>query len=523
MIHLYNTNDIRRVDDYTINKLGVPSIVLMENASINIYNKIISFLNIISIKKIKNIGIVCGKGNNGGDGYAVARHFSNNGFNVIVISLGKKNAMSKDCLINYNILKKNILSNNTLKVYNYKSLKDLLRLNKTDLIIDAILGSGVKGDLKEPYKSVIKFLNKKRSIKVAIDVPTGLNPDKGTGNEIFNSDLTISLGGNKKGLFFHKGFLNCKNVECAAIGINEKYFEAIKTDTYLIEPEDIVNSLPKRKRNVHKYSAGKVLTIAGSGKFPGAAALASKAVLKTGAGASILFFPKSIRNLIQKKLDEVVVHSYKDNRNEILSEDNLDDLIKDIKWADVISIGPGLGRNKKTQNAVISILKKRRNKKIVIDADALYAIGNNLYKKINLRNSVLTPHMGEFANLLGISVQQLQSDILYYGKKFLKKTNAFLVLKGAPTIIFTPKGEIFINSTGNSGMAKFGTGDVLTGLIAGFASQNISFEKAILSAVYLHSLSADILSFKNTELTFTATDILKNIPFTTKFLLSSCA
>ncbi|PIW69951.1 MAG: hypothetical protein COW08_04455, partial [Ignavibacteriales bacterium CG12_big_fil_rev_8_21_14_0_65_30_8] len=129
-----------------------------------------------------------------------------------------------------------------------------------------------------------------------MDIPTGLNPDKGTGDTVFESDLSVSLGGNKKGLFFHKGFLNCKNVECAAIGIDEKYFESIKTDTYLIEPEDILNSLPKRKRNVHKYSAGKVLTIAGSGKYPGAAALASKAVLKTGAGASVLYFPKSIRN-----------------------------------------------------------------------------------------------------------------------------------------------------------------------------------------------------------------------------------
>ena len=135
----------------------------------------------------------------------------------------------------------------------------------------------------------------------------------------------------------------------------------------------------------------------------------------------------------------------------------------------------------------------------------------------------MTPHYGEFANLIGISVKELKNDIINYGSKFVTQTRSHLVLKGAPTIIFTPKGDIFINSTGNPGMAKFGTGDVLTGVIAGFASQKIPFTDAIIAAVYLHGLSADILSFKKTELTFTATDILNNLPFTTKFLIKSCA
>ncbi|PJA99828.1 MAG: hypothetical protein CO128_02315 [Ignavibacteriales bacterium CG_4_9_14_3_um_filter_30_11] len=521
MIPLYNIKNVRKVDHYAINKLGIPSIVLMENASINIYNKIISFVT--NHKTIKTIGIVCGNGNNGGDGFAVARHFTNNNYFVNVMSLGRTSNMSKDCLINYNILNEISKKNKNLRIYFYKSLKDLSILNSSDIIIDTILGSGAKGELNEPYPSIIKSLNKKKAIKISIDLPTGLDSDRATGNEIFRSDLTISIGAYKKGLFFNKGFINCCNIENVGIGISNKYFEELKTKTYLIEPEDIFKSLPKREKDVHKYSAGKVLTIAGSGKYPGAAVLASKAVFKTGAGASVLYFPRSIRNLVQKKLDEVVVHSYDDNKNEYLTEENLGDLLSYIKWTDVISIGPGLGRNNKTQSAVSAIIKRRGNKKIVIDADAIFALSNNVYRKINLKNSVLTPHMGEFAYLLGISLSELQNDILKYGKKFVKETCAFLVLKGAPSIIFTPNGEIFINSAGNSGMAKFGTGDVLTGLIAGFASQNISFENAILSAVYLHSLSADILSIEKTELSYTAIEILNNIPYTTKFLMSSCA
>ena len=521
MISLYNTNDIRKVDAYAIETLGISGIVLMENASINIFNEILFF--IYPNNNIKRIGFVCGRGNNGGDGFATARHFANADFTVNVISIGSKNKMSKDCLTNYNILKKLSNNNKDIHIYSYKSKKDLVRLNSSQIIVDAILGSGVKGELKEPYKTIVQSLNKKKAKKIAIDIPTGLDPDKGTGKLIFQSDLTVSLGDYKKGLFFNKGLTHCGKVVKAGIGISQKYFEELETNSFLTEPEDVFNFLPRREKNVHKYSAGKVLTIAGSGEYPGAAVLTSKSVLKTGAGASVLCFPKSIRNLIQKKLGEVVVISYADGESEFLSEENLNEISDKISWADSISIGPGLGRHIKTQNAVLSILKNRKAKRIVIDADAIFALNKKRYKKINLKNSVLTPHYGEFASLIGLTINELQSDILKFGNKFVKDTGAFLVLKGAPTIIFTPKGESIINSTGNPGMAKFGTGDVLTGLIAGFASQKTSLKKAIIIAVYLHSLSADILSFKQTELTFTATDILNNIPSTIKFLIKSCA
>ncbi len=521
MIPLYNTKDIRKVDGYAVNKLGISGLILMENASINIFNEIISFIH--SNNKINKIGFVCGKGNNGGDGFATARHFANAGFKVNVISIGAKNKMSADCLTNYNILKKLSAQNKNIQIYNYKSPKQMSKINSSQIIVDAILGSGGKGELREPYKSVVKHLNKKRSIKIAIDIPTGLDADKATGEVIFKSDLTISLGGYKKGLFFNKGFTHCGKVVKAGIGISDEYFEGIKADVFLTEPEDVFMSLPKREKNIHKYSAGKVLGIAGSAKYPGAAVLTSKAVLKTGAGASILCFPKSVRNLIQKKLGEVVVISYGNGKSECLFEENVSEFLDNIYWADSIVLGPGLGRNIKTQNSVLLILRKRKRKKIVIDADAIYALNNNRYKSVNLKNSVLTPHYGEFANLINISVAELTTDIIKYGNKFVRETGAYLVLKGAPTIIFTPKGESIINSTGNPGMAKFGTGDVLTGLIAGFASQKMSFEKAIITAVYLHSLSADILAYKQTELTYTATDILNNIPFATNFLVNCCA
>jgi len=176
MIPLYNTNNIRKVDEYAIKRLGIPGIILMENASINIFNEILLF--IYPNNNIKKIGFVCGRGNNGGDGFATARHFANAGFIVNVISIGSKNKMSKDCLTNYNILKKISNNNKNVGIFNYSSKKQLDKLNTSQIIVDAMLGSGVKGELREPYKTIIQSLNKKKAKKIAIDIPTGLDPDK---------------------------------------------------------------------------------------------------------------------------------------------------------------------------------------------------------------------------------------------------------------------------------------------------------------------------------------------------------
>ncbi|MCW8960565.1 MAG: NAD(P)H-hydrate dehydratase, partial [Ignavibacteriaceae bacterium] len=385
----------------------------------------------------------------------------------------------------------------------------------------ALLGSGTKGSLSEPYPSIINYLNKLNVIKVAIDIPTGLNADTGFAEIAYNADLTITLGELKKGLFFGDGYVNAGEVEKGGIGIPDFLFDRFTPTEFLIEPEDALLGLPVKTKNIHKYSAGKVLTIAGSGSLPGAAVLTSTSALKIGAGASILAFSKSVRELVHKKLGEVVVKAYEDSGKEYFSEENLDELKERIKWADVVAIGPGLGRNKETQKAVLLLLEKYKPKKTVIDADAVFALGNGKYKKLDLKNCVLTPHHAEFSSLIGISISELQKDILKYGKAFVKKTGAYLVLKGAPTIIFNPEGEALINTTGNPALAKFGTGDVLTGLLAGLLSQQTDIEKSIVTGVYLHSLAADLLVAKRTMLDILASDIQNYIPQTIKFLENS--
>ncbi len=520
MIPLYSTKQIREVDEYAIKKIGIPGIILMENASREIFQKINERFPQFAQSKI---GFVCGKGNNGGDGFASARHFANAGYEVIVIYLGFENEMSTDCRFNFRILKKLSSTNKNLILKKFTFVTTLNALRNCKIICDALLGSGTKGSLKEPYLSIISALNKIKSTKVAIDIPTGLNADSGYSENSFNADFTITLGQFKKGLFFGDGFVTSGDIEKGEIGIPETFYEKFIPSEFLVEPEDAIAGVPVKKKNLHKYSAGKVLTIAGSGSFPGAAVLASSSALKIGAGSSILCFPKSVRELVHKKLGEVVVKDYEDLGNEFLSEKNLKELNDRLNWADVVAIGPGLGRQNETQKALLSLLKKYKHKKIVVDADAVFALGNGRYKKLNLRNCVLTPHHAEFVNLIGITSSELKKDILKYGRAFVKRTKSFLVLKGAPTIIFTPSGEALINTTGNPSLAKFGTGDVLTGFIAGLISQQKNIENAILTAVYLHGLAADILSQKRTKLDILASDIQNYISQTIKFLEKSIA
>ena len=517
MIPLYSTKQIRDLDSFAINTLGIPDIVLMENAAKEIVHHIENYTE--EFPK-KNFGIICGKGNNGGDGMAVARHLVNAGYYLKLIYIGNPNDMSVNCQTNFLILQKMLKLNLNLKMVKFNKVSDLNKIDDCNIYIDAMLGSGIHGELKEPYSGCVKKLNSFSGYKIAIDIPTGLNSDTGFTSNSFNADLTVTLGEFKTGLFIGDGSVVSGKIEKGSIGISDSYYQKYDCSEFLIEPEDALNGLPAKKKNLNKYSAGKVLTIAGSGKLPGAAALASKAVLTAGAGASILFFPKSVRSLIQKKLGEVIVESYEDDGTEYLNTKVLSSLKERIKWADVVAIGPGLGRESETQEAIRKIVNQ--NKKMIIDADAVFALKNH-YKKINLSNKVLTPHLGEFSTLIGKETVEVKKDLIGFGRKFVKETGAYLVLKGSPTIIFNPVGEALVNTVGNPALAKFGTGDVLTGLIAGLMSQQTDVENAVVTAVYLHSLTADLLLKKKTEYSVLASDLIAYLPESIKFLRRSVA
>lgn len=515
MIPLYSNSQIRALDSYAINQLQTPGIMLMENAAIGISQAILG-----KYPDIKNIGIVCGKGNNGGDGFAVARHLSNSNRNVKVIYIGDPQSMSDDCRTNFEICLNLSHQRENIKLIQFSSTKQLRLIKNSDLIIDAIVGSGFSGNLKEPISLIIPELNKFKAVKVAIDVPTGLNADTGYGDIIFKADLTITLGEFKKGLFVGKGYEYCGEIILCDIGVGRDYFEKEFTDTYLLEPEDAFQFLPKRGKRINKYSSGKVLTIAGSFQYPGAAILAAGAALYSGAGASLLAIPQSVKRFVHKKITELVIQAYGNEKSKYLSPEDYESLQSKIKWADVVALGPGIGRAEETIDFVKKFVKKREYNVAVIDADALFAL-KEIITKLDLRKCILTPHLGEFSSLINVPIDEIEKNIFAIGKEFVKKYNTTLVLKGAPTIIFSSNGDITVNSSGNSGLAKFGSGDVLTGMIAGFFSQSKDIYESSLLSVYLHGLSADLLIQKKSEYGILASDLMRQIPNTINFLKKS--
>ncbi len=515
MIPLYSTSQIRSLDTFAINQLQIPGIVLMENAAIGISNFILS-----RFPNLKSAGIICGKGNNGGDGFAVARHLSNNGVNVNVIYLGDPLSMSDDCRSNFEICLNLSANRNNLKLIQFSGIKQLRILRNCDIIIDAILGSGFSGTLKEPISLIINELNKLKATKIAIDVPTGLNADTGYGDPIFRSDLTITLGEFKKGMFLGNGYENSGEIVLCEIGVGRDYFDNEFTDIFLFEPEDAYKFLPQRGKRINKYSAGKVLTIAGSFKYPGAAVLSAGSSLYCGTGASVLAIPKSVKKFIHRKITELVVQTFGNEDSEFLRPEDYKSLTEKIKWADVVALGPGIGRENQTIEFVHQFLRKKEFKAAVIDADALFGI-KDLLSGFDLRKCILTPHFGEFAALINVSTEEIERNILEVGSDFVKKYKTTLVLKGAPTVTFSKEGETIINSSGNNGLAKFGSGDVLTGMIAGFYAQTKNFTRSALLSVYLHGLSADLLIHKKTEFGITATELMRNIPATINFIKRS--
>jgi NAD(P)H-hydrate epimerase len=519
MIPLFESQQIRDADKFAIDKLKIPGMVLMENAARSILKAIENIPELS--REFDSFGIVCGKGNNGGDGYALARLLVNEGYSVKVISIGTGSNLKGDAKLNFTILKNLAGYNENVKILQYRNIRDLNNIGNCTIIIDALLGTGTKGELKEPYSSIITKLNKFEAYRIAIDLPSGLDSSTSTGSLIFDADLTITLAELKTALFYGEGYKHSGETIKGSIGIGPEFFDGLPVNSYLVEPEDALSGLPQNRLDDHKYSAGKVLVIAGSGHLPGAAFLTTNAVLKSGAGSAILAFPKSMKLLAQQKLVEAVVHPYNDEGQEYLSTSNIDELRDRISWADVVAIGPGLGREADTLEAVRKIIKEFPSKKFIIDADAVVALSEGGINNLDLKGKVLTPHNQEFAALLGIPVKKLKENILLHGTKFAASSGAYIVLKGAPTITFTPEGEVLINSSGNPGMAQFGSGDVLTGMLAAFLSKSDIIEDSVISGVYIHSLSADLLIESKTELGYTANDILENIPDAIKFIQDS--
>lgn len=492
-----NSELIRNMDNYCINTLKIPSMVLMENAALKVIKN-------IDFEKFKSFTIVCGTGNNGGDGLVVARHIFSMGMKVNVFIIGE-HSMSNDCFANYDILKNmNVSINHIIKSKDIKALNKALCENA--MTIDAIFGIGLKRNIDGIYDEVINAMNKNSSYILSIDIPSGMMCDSfGILGNCVEANKTVSFEVYKKGFLDYESEKYTGDIVIENIGVPEYVVNKFHTREYLIEMNDIKNIIKKRNKYLHKGDFGRVTIIAGSENFTGAAYIASQGAVRSGAGLVTLCTKKSIVSILQSKMVEAMTMSYEDGGFETV-----------IQNSDSIAMGPGMGNSKNTFNIVKDILS-REGCPVVIDADGLNVLKDNLeLLKNSKRQIVITPHMGEMSRLTGICTKDVVEKRIDIAVEFAKKYGVIVLLKGYNTII-TNGEEVYINSTGNSKMASGGMGDTLTGIIASFIGQRYETFEATILSTFIHGYCGDILS--KDMFCVNASHIIEKLPYVIETLV----
>ena len=487
---LVTAKEMKALDVQAQNDYAMPGILLMDNAAQAVAEAVHEALTALEGERVV---IFCGGGNNGGDGLGAARWLQSYGVSVRAFIVGAAlDAVQGDAALELAMFTKAGGRVEALSTEDDWVLAELAA-SKADVLVDALLGTGFHGELEGDVLRACELLNKSEKYILAVDIPTGVNADNGAVCEqAVRADHTVTMALVKTGLLLYPGREYCGDIELADISMPVKLVEEYQSDKYRLTDEIVRELLPLRKANAHKGDAGRVVICAGSPGYTGAAALASDAAVKAGAGLVSLYTPLSSRDVLAIKLTEVMVHGLLERMPGILGGGAASDVASSAEAADVLAIGPGLGTSESTQEAVRTILQKITTP-VVIDADALTALaGHTEILAAMQAQKVLTPHPGEMARLTGLEIAEIEADRINVAKKYAEQWQAIVVLKGAPTVIGCPNGTVYVNSTGNSSLATGGSGDVLTGIIAGLAAQEISLQEAAICGVYLHGLAAEL-------------------------------
>ena len=516
-IKVATAKEMQNIDKRAIETYKIPGVVLMENAGIRVIETLEEIDDTLEDKKI---AVFAGKGNNGGDGFVVARHLANEGIETKVFLLASKNSVSGDAKTNLDIILE--MGIEVEEVADENGLKDLeIKIDGFDIIIDAIFGTGLMSDVKGFLKDVICMINKSGKKVVSIDIPSGLGSDTGEIiGEHISADVTVTFALPKRGHLLFPSAKSIGELVVADISIPEQAIEEEGIGVSLLEPEDIRKIIRPRETDAHKGSYGHALVIAGSLGKSGAAGLASLGALRSGAGLVTLALPESLISGVAGSLLEVMTHPLPATGEGTISKEAVENILEKSEDMDVLVIGPGLTTHYDTVDFLIEVLKKV-SKPVLIDADGINGLaihGPDILKKIKAP-LVLTPHPGEMARLIKMNVSDVQKDRLGVASDFSKKYKVFLALKGARTVISDPEGNLFINPTGNPGMATAGSGDVLSGMIGGFISQKIELLDALKAGIYLQGLAGDIAAFESGETGMIAGDILDALPLAIESIL----
>jgi hydroxyethylthiazole kinase-like uncharacterized protein yjeF len=491
------------LDRVTIQHYGIPSLVLMENAGRACTDRILRLLeDKVGAPQEASVAVVCGKGNNGGDGMVIARHLHNRGVYVEVFLLGEVEDLSRDARTQAEILRRMDLEARVIR--DPEGVDDLRTyLEEVHLCVDAILGTGLSSPLAGIVLEVVEVINLSMATVFAVDIPSGI--DATTGRilgEAIRADYTGVLGLLKLGNVLLPGSIHCGEAEIYDIGIPSRaVFDAeIKTES--LEEQVVKSMLSVRPPDFHKGDAGRMT---------GAPCLAGLAALRMGAGLITVVVPASLRPIVEAKQMEVMCAGVPDGGGGYFTPEMIPALMEAIARADVVVVGPGLGMTE-SMPMFLKELLPRMKVPFLLDADALNALSG----QVELLQSasapcIITPHSGEMSRLTQESIEAIEASRIDSARHLAEEERVTVILKGARTVVATPKGDIFINMSGNPYMASGGMGDALTGMIAALASQGLSPTDAACAGVFLHGLSADLLVRRHPMTPVIATDVIGNI------------
>jgi NAD(P)H-hydrate epimerase len=508
---IVSAKEMRWCDEATIHKHGVPSLTLMENAGRGVAD--------IALREYgppegKRVLIFCGKGNNGGDGFVAARVLLTAGADVTVVMLSSARSLRGDARSNFDLLarhKKLAAGTLSIELFSRPLLK---RLQKQDLIIDAIFGTGFSGAVREPFLSPIRWINSQRVPVLSVDIPSGVDGSTGVVvNKAVKASCTATFGLVKTGLLCNQGQDHVGILKTVDIGIPKTVSRSKSLKTFQIEQEDVRRVLPQRPSTANKYSVGKVFILAGAKGYTGAAYLCAMAALRAGAGAVMLGIPEAVYTVVARRLAEAIVKPLPSTWEGTIALGALGEIEEKLKWADVAVLGPGLSANKETQEVIAAILRKHSGR-VVVDADALRcvaAIGLAGLSKLKGRY-ILTPHAGEYSRIIGVPAKEIEENRIEMARTGSSMGDATVVLKGGPTATGVPDGSVYLNSTGNPGMATVGSGDVLTGIVAALWAQGVPQNAAAYAGVFLHGLAGDIARDIFGQRSIIAQDLIDQLP-----------
>ena len=466
---------ISALDAYTIANEPIKSIDLMERASNAFVNW---FIQQFPDTERLPIRIFCGPGNNGGDGLAIARLLYRKHYQVAIYICKIGNQPSPDFTKNL----KRLPSRRSLTVFTLKEEDKLMALDANAIIIDAIFGSGLNRPVSGYWERLINHINQLPNRVVSVDIPSGLFAEKHTEGTAIHADFTLSFEVAKRAFFFPENHLKVGKIFIQPIGLSQAFIQQTNTNNYLVTKGLVKSMVKKRQKFDHKGTFGHALLIVGSLGKMGAAVLATKACLRSGAGLVTTHAPKCGYTVLQISCPEAMANL--DKADDYISE------FPDYGTYKAVGIGCGLDQKKETQTAFLDSLAKA-TQPLVLDADALNILAANPEHLTNIPpNSILTPHPKEFERLFGKTTDDFARN--EWQIEQAKALNCIILLKGANTCIATPSGECYFNTTGNPGMATGGSGDVLTGMITGLLAQGYSSEAATIMGVYLHGLAGDV-------------------------------